>query len=129
RARTVGAMEGGESYGVVAQWEPETPKLRPFRLVLAWIVAAISIEVAAAIVPGVALDHTGAAFLGAAVVAIINAILPPLLAALRLPLAILSGFVAVLFADAAALKLAAAIAPSHIQVSTWGDALLAALLM
>ena len=79
-------------------WQPATPRLRPFRVILGWAVAAASVWVAAAIVPGVALDSTGAAFLVAAVIAVLNAVLPPVLAALRLPFMLAIGFLLVLVA-------------------------------
>ena len=66
-------------------WQPAKPRFRPFRLILGWIVAAAAVWIAAEILPGFGLDSTGAAFLGAAVIAVINAVLPPCLAALRLP--------------------------------------------
>ena len=66
-------------------WQPARPKLRPGRLLVAWIVAAVSVYVAAGLVPGFGLDSAAAAFVLAAVVAAFNAVLPPLVAALRLP--------------------------------------------
>ena len=52
--------------------------------------------VAAWLLPGVDLESTGAAFLVAAVIASCNAIVPPLLAALRLPFTVALGFLLVL---------------------------------
>ncbi len=46
--------------------------------------------------PGVGLESTGAAFLVAALVAVLNAVLPPILAALRLPFMLVTGFLLVL---------------------------------
>ncbi len=117
------------SYGAEVSWEPEKPRLRPLRLLVSWIVAAASVWVAAALVPGVALESSGAAFLVAAVVAIVNAFLPPLIAALRLPFTLVAGFLLVLFADAVALKLAGDAFPEEIKVDALGDALLAALVI
>ena len=87
-------------------WQPAKPRFRPVRLILGWIVAAAAIWITAAILPGFALDSTGAAFLGAAVIALINAVLPPVLAALRLPFMLATGFLLVLAANAAALMIA-----------------------
>ena len=87
-------------YGEEVSWQPATPRLRPLRLVISWIVAAASIWVAAALVPGVSLEQTGAAFVVAALIAVLNAVLPPVLAALRLPFMLVAGFLLVLFADA-----------------------------
>ena len=86
-------------------WRPAKPGLRPLRLVVAWVVSAASVYVAGAIVPGVSLDDPGGAFLVAALIAVVNAVLPPLIAALRLPFTLVAGFLLVLFADAGALML------------------------
>ncbi len=110
-------------------WQPAKPRFRPVRLILGWIVAAAAVWVTAAILPGFGLDSTGAAFLGAAVIAVINAVLPPILAALRLPYMLATGFLLVLAANAAALMLAHELLPDDIRVDSWGDALLAAILI
>ena len=68
-------------YGEEPAWQPERPRIRPVRLVMAWAVSAAAVEVAALLLPGVALHATGAAFLVAAAIAVLNALLPPLLAA------------------------------------------------
>ncbi len=117
------------SYGETPNWQPMTPRLRPLRLVVAWIIAAASVWVAAGLIPGVALEEPGGAFLVAAGVAVINAVLPPLIAALRLPWTLAVGFIAVLLVDALALQLAADALPDAIRVDSFGDALLAALVM
>ena len=116
-------------YGEVLSWEPERPRLHPVRLAVAWLITGASVWVAAAIVPGVALNHFGEALVVAAIIGLLNAVLPPLLAALRLPFMLATGFILVLFADAAVLKLAHAIVPNDIRVDTFGDALLAALVI
>ena len=116
-------------YGEEAAWEPETPRFRPFRLLVSWLVAAAAVFFAAAIVPGVALQSAGGAVLIAAAVSIINAILPPLIAALRLPFTLVAGFLLVLVADAGAFKLAGDAFPEAISVGSFGDALLAALVV
>jgi uncharacterized membrane protein YvlD (DUF360 family) len=117
------------SYGDAVAWKPARPKLRPVRLVLSLLVAAASIWLVAAILPGVSLGPPGSAFIAAVLVGVINAVLPPLIAALRLPFALVSGFLAVLLADAAALKLASDVASSHIHVDSLGTALVASLLV
>jgi uncharacterized membrane protein YvlD (DUF360 family) len=112
-----------------ATWNPATPRLRPSRLVLAWVVAAAAVWVTAWLLPGVALDSEGSAFVVAALIAVLNAVVPPVLAALRLPFMLLLGFVLVLLADAAILLLADAAVPDAIRVDGFADALLAALVM
>ena len=89
------------SYGEeAATWEPDHLRLRPLRVLVGWLVAAASLTVAAWVLPGFGLDTTGAAFAGAAAIAVLNAVLPPILAALRLPFMVAIGFLLVLFADA-----------------------------
>jgi uncharacterized membrane protein YvlD (DUF360 family) len=116
-------------YGESVTWEPVRPRLRPVRTLLAWVVAAASVLVAAWIVPGVSLHSPWAAFLVAAVIAVVNAVLPPVLAALRLPFTLLAGFLLVLILDAVVLRLVADALPDHLHVGSFGDALLAALVM
>ena len=122
-------VEAGRAHGDTVGWAPARPKLRPFRLVLSWAVAAASVSIAAAIIPGVSLGPAGSAFIAAALIGVLNALLPPIIAGLRLPLALVSGFLAVLVADAAILRAASSIAPAYIHVSSFGDALLAALII
>jgi uncharacterized membrane protein YvlD (DUF360 family) len=117
------------TYGQAVKWEPAKPKFRPLRLLISWVVAAAAVRIAAAILPGVSLDDAGAGFIAAAVIGTINAVLPPILAALRLPFALVTGFLLVLLADAAALQIASSVAPSHIHVSSFGSALLGALVI
>ena len=59
----------------------------------------------------------------------LNAVIPPVLAALRLPLTLVLGFLLVLIADALILQLAAVVAESALTVDNFGWALLAALVV
>jgi uncharacterized membrane protein YvlD (DUF360 family) len=117
------------AYGATVAWEPATPRLGLVRTIVSWIVAAASVAVAAWLVPGVALEATGAAFLVAAVIGILNAVLPPILAALRLPFMLALGFLLVLLADAFLLQLADSVLGDDIRIDSFGDALLASLLI
>src|SRR5215203_5198218 len=117
------------SYGEQVTWQPASPRLRPVRLVIGWIVAAAAVAVAAWLLPGVELERSGAAFMVAAAIAVLNAVLPPVIAALRLPYMVAAGFVLVLAADAWLLLLAADVLPAALAVDAFGDALLAALVM
>ena len=110
-------------------WRPAKPGLRPLRLFVAWIVSAASVYAAGAIVPGVSLDDPGGAFLVAALIAVINAFLPPLIAALRLPFTLVAGFLLVLFADAGALMLTDELFPEVLRIDSFADALLMSLVM
>ena len=82
--------------------------------------------VAAAILPGVGIDDFWGAMLVAAIVAALNAVIPPVLAALRLPLTLVLGFLLVLVADAVILRVAADVTDGVLRVDSFGWALLAA---
>jgi uncharacterized membrane protein YvlD (DUF360 family) len=112
-----------------ATWNPATLRLRPGRLILAWVVSAAAVGAAAWLLPGIELHSEGSAFVVAALIAVLNAVVPPVLAALRLPFMLLLGFLLVLAADAGILLLADAVVPDAIHVAGFGDALLAALVM
>src|SRR5215212_1826130 len=100
------------AFGERPKWKPETPRVRPDRLLLAWAVAAASVWVGAAIVPGVSVSWPGGAILAAAAIGVLNAILPPLIAALRLPYMLVAGFLLVLCADALVLLAAQELFPA-----------------
>jgi uncharacterized membrane protein YvlD (DUF360 family) len=117
------------AYGEAVTWEPQPLRIRPLHLLLGWAVSAASVVAAAWILPGVDLLEFGSGFLVALAVAVFNAILPPVLAALRLPFVVALGFLLALFANAALLVLAAKVLPDAIDVNGFGDALLAALVM
>jgi uncharacterized membrane protein YvlD (DUF360 family) len=116
-------------YGESTAWRPARPRFRPLRLVLLWLVAAISLLVAAALLPGVHVPSLPDAVVTAALIAVLNAVLAPLVAALRLPFTVALGFVLALLVDALVLLLAARIDSRTFQVDSFGWALLAALVM
>jgi uncharacterized membrane protein YvlD (DUF360 family) len=117
------------SYAEEVVWKPERPRFKPIRLLLSWALTAVALAVAAAILPGVDISGGWGALAVAAVVAAINAVLPPLLAALRLPFMLALGFVLVLVLDALALKLASDLLENTFTVDDFGWALLAALVV
>jgi len=112
----------------VTAWSPARPRLRPLRLLLAWISSALALLVAAGIVPGAHVNGFWGALAVAAIVAVLNAVLPPLVAALRLPFSVAAGFLLVLVLDAVMLRIAADIAPEALDIDEFGSALLVALL-
>ncbi len=114
-------------YGERPAWKPEVPRLRPFRLILTWLVSAAALLVAAEIVPQVSVNGFLGAVVAAALIALLNAVLPPIVAALRLPFALITGFLVVLVLDAIMLRVASEIAPDAIRVDAFGWALVAAL--
>ncbi|HEY6396198.1 MAG TPA: phage holin family protein, partial [Solirubrobacteraceae bacterium] len=124
---TDSAPNGG--YAKSVQWSPAPPRFRLLRLALSWLVGAVAVSLAALVLPGFQVNGFGAALIAAALVGVLNAILPPIVAALRLPFTLVVGFLAVLALDAAILLLVSDIASPDIKVDSFGSALLAALLM
>ena len=94
------------AYGEAPSWRPERPSFSAGHLVLAWLLSAVSLLVAALLIPGADASSLGVAMAAAAVIAGLNAVLAPLVAALRLPFTALLGFFLVLFVDAGMLLLA-----------------------
>ena len=101
---------------------PERPRIRPLRLLIAWILSAVGLLFAAWLVPGIAIEGWSGAFVAAALIADPERAPAPLLAALRLPLTLVLGFLLVLVLDAAMFILASDIAPDAISVDSWGAA-------
>jgi uncharacterized membrane protein YvlD (DUF360 family) len=118
----------GAAYGEQVRWQPEVPRLRPFRLVLSWLIGAVALLAAAAVVPHVDIPSFWGAALTAAIIAVVNAIVPPIIAALRLPLMVAIGFILVLLVDTWALLIASDVSSNAIQVNSFGWALLTVLL-
>jgi uncharacterized membrane protein YvlD (DUF360 family) len=94
---------------------------------LRWLVSAVSLLVASGIVSQVRIASFRDAVVVAAILALLNAVLSPLVAALRIPFVALAGFFLVLLLDAGMLMLAAQIAPHKIEVDSFGWALVFAL--
>ena len=116
-------------FGRRPTWEPARPQIRPLRLVVSWIVAAGAVFVAAAITPGVSVEGFAGAFLAAALIAVLNAFIPPLIAALRLPFTVALGFLLVLIGDALMLLATSKALENAFNVSRFIWALLAALVI
>jgi uncharacterized membrane protein YvlD (DUF360 family) len=103
-------------------WRPEFLRLHPVRLVAAWLVSALALLLATGIVPGADINNFGGAIIIAAIVAVLNALLPPVVAALRLPFTLALGFLLVLALDAAILLIASNIASQHLHVDGFAEA-------
>jgi uncharacterized membrane protein YvlD (DUF360 family) len=116
-------------YGETVTWQPERPRFKPLRLLISWFVTATALWVAAAILPGVHIEGVWGALAVAAVVAVLNAVLPPLVAALRLPFMLALGFLLVLALNAFVLKLASDVLENAFTVDSFWWALLAALVV
>src|SRR3984957_1548771 len=110
-------------------WEPSRPRLNPVRLVVALLVGALAVWFASIVLSGVHVNSFLGALEAAVFIGIGNAILPPLVAAVRLPFTLVSGFLIVLAVDVAILLIISALDPSDFKVDSFGEALLAALLI
>ncbi|HEU6443463.1 MAG TPA: phage holin family protein [Gaiellaceae bacterium] len=115
-------------YGEAVVWRPEPPRLKPLRLLISWFFTAVALYVAALILPGVDVTDYSGALLMAACVAVLNALLPPIVAALRLPFTLGLGFVLLLVVNALVLETASGLIDSY-EVDSFWWALLAALVV
>ena len=111
------------AYGRPATWSPVRPKLRPLRLLVAWVASALALFVAAWIIPGATVNGFGGALAAGAAIAVLNAVLPPLIAALRLPFMLLVGLVLILVLDALILLAADRITGGDLSVDSFWSAL------
>jgi len=91
------------------------------------IVLAIAIWVTANVVPGVTIASWSALAVAALVLGVVNAIVRPILLILTLPITVLTLGLFYLVVNGLAFALAAALVPGF-QISTWGAAILGALL-
>src|SRR5213592_421392 len=111
------------AYGRPATWSPVRPKLRPLRLLVAWLASALALFVAAWVVPGATVNGFGGALAASVAIAVLNAVLPPLIAALRLPFMLLVGLVLVLVVEALILLAADPITGGDLSVDSFWSAL------
>src|SRR3954463_10321136 len=116
-------------YGERVSWQPAAPRIGLLRLGISWAILTVSVYVAAGLTPGVGLERPGAGALVAFTLAFLNAIVPPVLAALRLPFMLAIGFVGILLVDAGLLMLVDVIFPDWLRVDSFADALLMSLLI
>src|SRR4051812_48886303 len=103
--------------------------LRPLRIVPAFLVLTGAVYVGTWLAPGVTLEATGSAFAVALVFGALNAILPPVLASVRLPYTFALGFVLVLALDGVMLWLAGELLPDDVVVDSVAAGVFAALLI
>ena len=104
------------------------PKIKPFRLLVSWLVAAAALFIAAWIVPHVEIQTFLGAVVVSLVIAVLNALILPLVAAIKLPLTLVLGFLIVLVLDALMLLAASALTEDAIEVDSFWWALLTALI-
>jgi uncharacterized membrane protein YvlD (DUF360 family) len=92
------------------------PPFRPVRIVITWVVSALGLLLAAGVLPGFEIRDFWGALLVALLLAVLNATVPPLIAALRLPFTVATAFLLVLLADAAMLLLVDRVTDNAISV-------------
>ena len=114
---------GTHAYGEKPVWSPTRPRIGVLHLLVSWVLSTIALVVGTAVIPGAAVNDVWGAFAAAAVIGILNALLPPIVAALRLPLMALVGFLLVLVLDAAMLLAADAITGGDLHVDGFWAAL------
>ncbi len=117
------------THGLAPRRADVVPRLRVTRLVVSLIVNAVSVIIAAWILPGLEVGDFWKAVLAAAVIGVLNAVLSPLVAAVRLPYTVATSFLLVLVLDAVILMLTDAATDQAIQVDGFGWALVAAVLI
>ncbi len=106
--------------------EVPRPRFRPLRVLLTWLLWGLALLFAAAVLPGMTIHTFGEAMVAAALIGLLNALLPPVLAAIRLPFTLVLGLLLVLVLDALMFVLASHIRPEAIEVDSFWWALLAA---
>ena len=110
------------------RWHPERLQLRPLRLVVSWVISALSLLFAALVLPNVTVSGFWGALGIAALIAILNALVPPVIASLRLPFTLITSFLLILFLDAVMLRIASEAFPRAMYISNLGRALAVSLL-
>jgi uncharacterized membrane protein YvlD (DUF360 family) len=112
-----------------AEWTAARLRLDPGGLLLRGVVAVLALLATAAVLPGFRIPSVLDAIVAAVLIAIFNAVLPPLMAAVRTPFTVALGFVTALVADAAVLIIVSRVDPNGFQLDSFWWALLAALVM
>jgi putative membrane protein len=97
------------------------------RLLLRWLISAISLLVVAHFVQGFHVDRFVAALIAAIVIGLLNATLGLLLKIVTFPLTILTFGLFLIIINAIVLKMAAAVTPGF-RVDSWTAAILGAIL-
>ena len=98
-------------HGQQPTWQPAVPKYTVIGVLISWFSATVSLIVAAQILPGATVNDFWGAALAVAAIAVLNAVISPVVAALRLPFTLALGFLLILVVDALCL----------VAVSHWGN--------
>jgi len=110
-------------YGKRPDWGVGRPRFRAYRLAVAWLVSALALLGAAWVVPGASVHDFSDALAAAAVIAVLNAILPPVVAAIRLPFVAALGFLVILVLDALMLLAADWITDGDLEIDSFWSAI------
>ncbi len=122
-------MAEATTYGEYPAWTPETPKFKPVRFIVNWVTTGLAVLVTAWILPGISVEGFAGALAVAVVIGVMNALIPPLVAALRLPVMAALGFIIILLVDAAIIWAASELTENAIEVDSFWIALLAAIVI
>jgi uncharacterized membrane protein YvlD (DUF360 family) len=125
----VDGEDATRGYGERPAWYVERPRFNPLRLLLSFAVSVLALQFAALLLSGVTVKTRGGALAMALILAILNAVFPPMVAALRLRFTLLLDFAGVLLVDAAVLHYGSRLSDGAYQVDSFGWALLAALVV
>lgn len=98
------------------------------RLLIRWLISAVSIMIVAYLVPGFVVHGVVAALIAAVIIGLVNATLGSVVKILTLPLTFLTLGLFLIVVNAIMLKVAAAITPGF-EVQTWGAAFIGAILL
>ena len=121
--------DGASTYGNQPLRADVRPPLRPARLLLSLFVSAASVFLAAAILPGFDVGDFWEALLAALLIAALNAVLAPIVAALRLPYTVATSFLLLLLLNAVVLRVVDALTEGAVEVGGLGSGILAALVI
>ncbi len=99
------------------------------RLLIRWLLSAISLMIVAYFVPGFYVRNFVSALIAAAVIGLINATLGVLVKVVTFPVTILTLGLFLIVVNAAMLKVAAWFMPGGFQVQTWTAAIIGAILL
>lgn len=102
------------TYGEQPTWEPVRPTYGLARTATHWIISAISLFATAIVLPGIHLNGITGAFVIVAVVAVLNALLAPIVAAIRLPFGVALGFIVSLLLSAVLIQAATTALPEYL---------------
>lgn len=98
------------------------------RLLVRWLISAVSIMIVAYLVPGFVVHGVIAALIAAVIIGLVNATLGSVVKILTLPLTFLTLGLFLIVVNAIMLKVAAALTPGF-EVQTWGAAFIGAILL